>query len=583
MLRCAPSRIRITTEDVEEAKQKFERAAAARSSTKPLQSRALNIEPILATALHELQIKNGPRRYRDDALVQASCQPPSSSALQATTEPRDSHSLRTLERTRHSIHLTRRRQLDLPTVRRSRSHSEDSGIPYVPEDELFHSPPDLTSTTAPLQGYHYQDSCLAGISSSPYQERKIKETESGPTRASEELAETGCSPPEQLNDVLTDQESSSPITTRGIGLPQLPQRRSSLAWNSNPKDDTMKSNSESSDSDTDESHSSVATRPRPLSNNVPVRDTSPLEDLANRLRLLGATPGLRHKPSSRSRSSSSNASPRLLSGDLFYDRTEDAASGQSRQQIPRRPHWPVQATRPSAWEYAEPLPSQHDYKDDFKNNAANQGISYSKSPSEFILDTSPLLGSALSTSLPTATTQPVTPHNARETEHIRRRNSVNHQRPTRTPRIRIYDDVRPASMQPQTPADLTRRHRTTGDPTKSVPSRRRMSDTARDAISSIVPSDSRYPSLQNCPSTYDLRSRVFISTVAESGRPPVQSTQARRRQMHYGRSAENDSDTDARAMEDERPGCTSHRVGHSAADALEATPPNVGRIEGHMR
>jgi len=587
MLRCAPTRIRITTEDMDEAKQKFGLAAAARlrsEPTKPLQLRELNINPILATPAHELQVKNGPSRARDDALVQSSCQHISSSAIQASTEDDGQPSSRALKRTRHSIHVTRRHQVDSTKVRRSRSHLSGSGFPFKTGNDPSQSPLELTSTTPAAKQCHYPIPSFTGVLSTPCQNRVIEETEMLSDESPEELAETEFGHCEPLQGDFTNKNSTSPIPRFEIELPQLPSRRSSLTWERITKDDTTRSSSESSDDDSNDLHSSPATRPHPLSNEAFVRETSPLEDLANRLRQLAATPSLRHKPSSRSCSSSSNASPKLLSGDLFYGRPTGAASRPSHQNLRRVSHRPIQATRPSGWEHADLLCSQYEHADGFGNNAASQSISYSQSPSDFILGTSPLLGSALSTStaLPIAATQPVTPHIARETEFTRW-NSVNHQRPRNTPSIRIYDDVRPASMQPQTPADLTHRHGTTGDPTKSVPSRRRMSDTVHDPISSIVPSDSRYPSLQNFPSTYDLRSRVFVSTGADPSRPPPQSAQARRRQMHYSRSAENESDTDVAAMEDERRVWASHRGGHSAADTLETTPPKVGRFERYLR
>ncbi|GAB7337823.1 hypothetical protein MBLNU457_4225t3 [Dothideomycetes sp. NU457] len=559
MLRCAPTRIRITTEDVEEMKEKASLAAATRVPTKPLQLRALNINRILTTPAHELHVKEGPTRARDDALVQAPFQHLPSSAIKASTEDEGHNSPQVLQRTRHSIHVTRRHQFDAPKVRRARSHSSGSGAPLGTGNFPIQSPSEPISTTAYTKKYHHTDPSFDGVLSTPFQNQVIEDTGFRTDESPEEPAETKFGHSEPRNGDSNHQNPPSSIPKVGIGSPRVPARRGSLAWERVNKDDAASSSSESSNSDIDDLYSSVTTRPRPLSNNAFVRETSPLEDLANRLRQLSATPSVRHKPSFTSRSSSSNASPRLLSGDLFYGRPEEAASRRSHQDMPRMPHRPIQANRPSRWEHAELFSSQHDHADDFKNRAANQGIPFAQSPSEFVLGTSPLLGSALSTSLPIATTQPVTPHNGRETG-FDRRNSVNHQRPMKTPRIRIYDHVRPASMQPQTPVDLLHRHHRAGDPTKSVPSRRRMSDTARDPISSIVPSDSRYPSLQNFPSTYDLRSRVFVPAGPEPSRPPTQSTQAWRRQIHDSRSAENDADAQAAVMEDERRIWASHRA-----------------------
>jgi len=589
MLRCPPSRIRITLDDIDEAKHKFVLAAAARlrpESTKTLHPRALNMKPILSSAAYELQVKNGPGRARDDALVSVTHEYVALSALHLTLDA-PFHDTRPTRRSRHSIHATRRDQTITPKVRRSRSHSSGKGPSFAGGVDLVDLFPLPLERTRPFLHTKQRDplnislpDILPGLS----QAESTDHTELRPDVRAGELADNEFGRCEPMNGEAPDKSSPPSFPRFGHELPQLPSRRSSLAWNKVNKDNTKQSSSESSDSDIGDLPTSVAGRP-PLTHEAHVRESSPLEELANRLRQLAATPSSRQRPSSRLSSSSSSASPRLLSGHIFYGRSGEGVQRQCYRDLPPMPVRLVQTMRPHTREPPESLPSDCIGMDEFEKSITGQEGLSAPSPSISTLGTSPILRSTHSSTVPTVTQLPMTPHTARETE-FGQRNTVNQSRPRMTPRVRIYDDGRPASMQPQTPADLRGRIHAARDPVKSVPNTRRMSSASRDPISAILPStESRYPSLQNFPSTYDLRSRVFVSTSFETSRPTPHGVPVRGRHLPQRQSVEqeNNSDAEAAVMDDERSVWMSHRVGHSAAETLEATPPGEGRFERFLR
>ena len=250
MLRCPPSQIQITVEDIDEAKHKFVLASAARSrsnSTKPHRLKALPIKPILTSAAYELKVKNGPGRARDDAIVSESNRHIPSSAL-PVTEDESCHEPQPPRRTRHSVYARRRDQIDTPNLRRSRSHSTRSGRINKTGVDLL---PLSSGRSRPIThtGQRDSPSVPLRIRSKDSHAESIEHTGIWPDARAAELAETIPSLGGPVIGDSVDKRVPTPLPCVGAEWPNPPTRRSSLSWKKADKD-YSKPSSESLDGST---------------------------------------------------------------------------------------------------------------------------------------------------------------------------------------------------------------------------------------------------------------------------------------------------------------------------------------------
>lgn len=167
--------------------------------------------------------------------------------------------------------------------------------------------------------------------------------------------------------------------------------------------------------------------------------------------------------------------------------------------------------------------------------------------------------------------------------------SCSNLRPQATPRVKVYDDGQPASMQPQTPADLHHRFRMATmsadpvvcqiahplarvqpvEPSPPIPTRNAHRNTYPSFQQTIPepPTSNSHPPSPYSPNL-DLRTAAAITAVE-------------RRRTARAFSNENVIDPSTNGMEAEREALLRRR-GDSSANILDDTPPRQGRYERFM-
>ncbi|KAI4756718.1 hypothetical protein E4T51_10217 [Aureobasidium sp. EXF-12344] len=158
-----------------------------------------------------------------------------------------------------------------------------------------------------------------------------------------------------------------------------------------------------------------------------------------------------------------------------------------------------------------------------------------------------------------------------------------------TPRVKVYDDSQPASMQPQTPADLRHQFRTPAGPamrntcqTARTPARISATEQSR-----LVPPRSihrnTYPSFQQTspqPLTTNSQPSSPYSPNLDL-RTAAAITAVQRRRTARGVSNENVIDPSTNGMEAEREAYL-RRIGTDGTITMDDTPPREGRYERYM-
>ncbi|KAI4715812.1 hypothetical protein E4T48_07989 [Aureobasidium sp. EXF-10727] len=159
-----------------------------------------------------------------------------------------------------------------------------------------------------------------------------------------------------------------------------------------------------------------------------------------------------------------------------------------------------------------------------------------------------------------------------------------------TPRLRVYDDCQPASMQPQTPADLNHRFRTRVPDSSDMPATRQSARSFATSPpveqSSLIPSRNThrntYPSFQQATSQPHLTNSQPSSPYSPNLdlRTAAAITAVGRRRTARALSNENVIDPRTNGMETERDAMLSRREEHGT-NTMDDTPPRqVGIFEG---
>ncbi|KEQ67756.1 uncharacterized protein M437DRAFT_62129 [Aureobasidium melanogenum CBS 110374] len=330
---------------------------------------------------------------------------------------------------------------------------------------------------------------------------------------------------------------------------------------------------------------------------------SPLDRLTQELQRLST--GL--AAGSRSSSSFSRVASReghLLSGNVFYSDNDDDETKERNAGICERPSRhdlsEVKGHNMDRQDHESSRQPQRPQRDlgitarivDVEVDCQSATIRpLSVSPSSQSLSSTSRIDTSVMDSSPPGTLPaipPVTPGRPQARYMRAPSTSCSNLRPLTTPRVRVYDDGQPASMQPQTPADLHHRFRTPIPTTSANP-----------AVCQIARPFARIQPVEQSPpmTTRNAHRNTYPSFQQANPEPPASNSQpsspyspnldlrtaaaitaVERRRIARAFSDENVIDTSINGMEAEREALLRRR-GDDSTNILDETPPRQGRYE----
>jgi len=327
---------------------------------------------------------------------------------------------------------------------------------------------------------------------------------------------------------------------------------------------------------------------------------SPLDLLTQELRRLSTNPSTRSQSSLECASGATSTDGRLLSGSLFYSDSDDEI-GESETRSPNysrqlSSHTDGQSVNERERDF-DCKPQRHlgiaarivDVEADCQSGTIRP---FSTSPSTQSLSSTPRIDTSLMNSSPPGDLPDLSQSTPGQqlARPIRGAHAPGPSlRPHATPKVRVYDDEQPASLQPQTPADLRHRFKPSADTVtpancKTVRTHARSPATEQ---SRLVPPRNAYrntyPAFQQpSPQPYttssqpsspyspnlDLRNAAAISA-------------AQRRRTARAVSNENVIDPITNGMEAEREAFL-RRMRPDSTFTIDDTPPREGRYERYI-
>lgn len=311
---------------------------------------------------------------------------------------------------------------------------------------------------------------------------------------------------------------------------------------------------------------------------APFLHVSPLEDLRDRLRDLMVRSGSEQNISPcYGTASPSDVSSRLLTGALFYESSSAIQSPIDKDSYRdvQRPHLlkTPQTTVRRVYHAGPPCPRTEPAAARMESGRY-VSRSFSLSPHSVRSSESP------PSSMTRMTTRKQPPQSVRRymlaSDSILP-DSTPQTAPTRTPRIPIYDDRRPAALQPQTPADLRSRRMH-----PSIESGSPASLTQRSSVRTMPASRARYRSVRRA-NERDGESLMMSPPGFGHTQPWVRHGTHRARPVRQPVQQENEFDPVASGLDAEvraREAYTRTGVGQAHMDS---TPPHQGRFESYLR
>ncbi|CAD0082989.1 unnamed protein product [Aureobasidium vineae] len=324
---------------------------------------------------------------------------------------------------------------------------------------------------------------------------------------------------------------------------------------------------------------------------------SPLDRLTQELQLLSTGLSTRSQSSFECSSRVTSTDGHLLSGDAFYTDPEDEVQ---EREFKKYDH-PTRRNPTHVDRYNMGRPSSHQPQHDLGMTARIVDVEVdcqsatirplSMSPSSQSVSSTPRIDASLVDSSPpgdlpdlpptTPGRQLVRPARTPYTPCVGLKSQA-------TPRVKVYDDCQPASMQPQTPADLNHRSRTRVHDSSEMPA---TSQTARSFATSppveqlplIPPRNAHrntYPSFQQANSQPHLTNSQPSSPYSPNLdlRTAAAITAVGRRRTARAFSNENVIDPSTNGMETEREALLRRRE-EAGTNTMDDTPPRQGKYE----